>query len=484
MSEEHDLRIFETQELREMDANMRAAIAEIAPRQEFLDIYLPRMRAEAARAVAVDASGDDCSVTVGARSAGRPARSRRWYAAIALATAAVLVLAIGGEVLWGVVRPEAVSAQAILTRAGQVANNPGLTVHSDSYVTLTRMTTGDVQDGGVNAIEYRNWYEAPDKVRLESYVKSSSAPDALNVLNIQNGAARWEYVPRFQRITRKPPLPVTAVYAGASDVRTLLENMAARDTDAKLLGTMTFGGREAYIVEITLNASLNPLYPAGSRMRLYIDKATYIGLGSETHDVQGTVIGSSSASQMQLNQPIDPMLFTLTPAAGTEVVNDTGQAAPDTATYARQLAAGAGVTGFPLLVPRDVPASLAPRAPLVEPGLAALGYAIAEQMVGDALHDPPPLTVTERRTLPADTATVQGWDPVPTQGNGMAWYQETRSSTGFVSASRLVVMQDGVTVTIVSAASMRPQLPGTPPPPVLSRAQLLAVAASLEPQPH
>jgi len=479
MNDPQDRPAFDTTEARDMDALLRAAAARIAPRRTFLDTYLPRMRAEVARTLAVGAPGE----TAGPAQRHSRHRVGRWYTIVGLATAALLVLSIGGFAAWSALRPQSVSAAEVVARAERTASGAGPAIRSYSYVVSSHFVAPPGR-GGTSDVEYRYWFVAPDKLRMESYVKSSPHPDDINVLNISNGATRWEVLPAARRATRKTPLPVTPGYAGATDVRSLMQNEADHNQDVKLRGTRTVGGREAYVLDVTPQPNPNAVAPAGSVITLSIDKETYIALASETHDPQGTLIGSSTLSQLHLNEPIDPALFTLVPPAGTEVVDDTHQPVPDAASYARQLTDAAGAATFPLLTPRGVPTGLTPRAPLVTADLAALAYVPAETPDTDYSHDSPPLSLTERRTLPGDVTIPPGAEAVTIPGAEAAWYLPPRVSQTFVGSSQLVVLRGGVTVTIVNGGNTaQPAQAGgyTVTGKPLTKEQLVSVAASLTP---
>lgn len=460
----------------QMDAALRSLADATDLRPTFLDHYLPRFRREMIHAR-----------TVATPIALRPRGTRRrWQAILALATAAVLVLTLVGGAFWWMGKPASVSAAEVVARAERTASGAGPTIRSYSYVVSSHFVAPPGR-GGTSDVEYRYWFAAPDKLRMESYVKSSPHPDDINVLNISNGATRWEVLPAARRATRKIPLPVTPGYAGATDVRSLMQNEADHNQDVKLRGTRTVGGREAYVLDVTPQPNPNAVAPAGSVITLSIDKETYIALASETHDPQGTLIGSSTLSQLHLNEPIDPALFTLVPPAGTEVVDDTHQPVPDAASYARQLTDAAGTVTFPLLAPRDVPTGLTPRPPLVTADLAALAYVPAETPDTDYSHDSPPLSLTERRTLPGDATIPPGAEAVTIPGAEAAWYLPPRVSQTFVGSSRLVVLRGSVTVTIVNGGNTaQPAQAGgyTVTGRPLTKEQLVSVAASLAPQPR
>lgn len=442
-----------------IDAALRSLADATDLRPTFLDAYLPRFRREALHAR-----------TAAAPIALRPrVTRRRWHTFLGLATAAALVLALVGGAFWWAGKPASVSAQEVAARAEQAASGGVPSLHSYSY-TITSHFPAPGPQGGTSDVEYRSWYEAPDRLRMESYVKSSVAPDEPNVINIQDGAVRWEYLPSQRRATRKAPTPVAATFGNARDVQTLLASVADRNKDVQLRGTTTIAGREAYVLAVTPNPSPGSVFPPGSTTTLYIDKETYVSLGSETRDARGTLVGSSTISNLQINRPMDASRFTLTPPAGAEVVDDTHQAVPDAATYIRQLGDASARAEFTLLVPTNVPAGLAPRAPLADTGLVALAYAPAGGAGADYSHDAPPLTLTERKTMREDAEMPPGAEQATVPGSDAAWFlPQAKMPTGFTVGPRLVVMRGGTTMTLAATRA------------AFSKEQLVQIAASLQP---
>ncbi len=406
---------------------------------------------------------------------------QRWQTMIGLATAAALIFSVLGVSLWNVTRPESVSAAEIVARAEQTANG-GNTGKLQSYQGVITSAQRASSQGMQTRFEQRVWYQAPGSERTENYAPSQPAPGGTTqtpppasssvIINIITPTTRWEYQPQ-QLVARRldpPPGGSPGTAYGATNLQALLKN-AGQKADVKLLGSEMYIGRSAYVLDLTTALDPASSLPEGSHYKIWVDQETYITLGSETRDPQGTLLDSSTFSTLQINQPIDAERFTVVPPPGTRVVDARRQQPPPPDQYQTQLQDAGARAPFLVFTPAMAPEGLVARPPLAETQLVALSYQSppgSPDATSDFSHNVPPLTLTERAATAGDADVPAGTERVQVPGASVAWFQPSYRNTGnFGIGGYVVLVRDGTLITLAGSFQG------------LTREQLLQIAGSL-----
>ncbi|MGI8691012.1 MAG: hypothetical protein ACR2M3_20725 [Thermomicrobiales bacterium] len=169
MNESEALRdtTFDDASLVGVDRDLRDIADATAPRAAFLEIYLPHLRQAATEAFPPVAASQTHT---------RPRRIalHRWQAVVGIATAAALILAVGfGAFLW-VVRPQSVSAEAVIKKAAALSNADLSAAGIQSFHIKYESTDAfSFPDGGhgVSTSTDESWGALPNRWRQDQTVQ-------------------------------------------------------------------------------------------------------------------------------------------------------------------------------------------------------------------------------------------------------------------------------------------------------------------------
>lgn len=406
----------------------------------------------------------------------------RWWPLAGLATAAVLVLALAGVVLWAA-RPDAASAAQIVERSqAVVADVAAAGVRSFA---LSEVLTAQRGSGETLRAEAKRWYAAPNRWRWE-YDAWVVAPDGQERshtarLSVSDGTDLWQYDPLANSATVSRADPGQAGQAGLvlggpdtnqemGDLADLLKR-ASTCSDLKLRGEGRVAGRLAYVVDLGPSKCPSASMPEfNGRQVLWIDRETFFVLRAERYSAaDGSLLSTREVTSIQYNGNLPDALFTFAPPPGAVVRDARPKPAPAADEFGRRLAELAGQADFPVFVPRQVPSGLVPRQPRLDPQLGLqLEYVPPEEAATDAPAQRNGLSIMERR---ATYAWLTRWteqaEPVLVPA-GKGWLRRgVRNPDGTGSNSAVIVLRDGALISIASLG--------------LAPEQLLQVAASLEP---
>ena len=431
-----------------------------------------------------------------------------------------------------VLRPEPVSAQAIIQKAQAAATSPVaggvrtfvLSGTWQAQPTNARMNAvsgyqGDEQITG----ETKRWFQAPDRWRSESQVKILS-PDGTKVggytsIEASDGKDVWQYDPGQNSVTVNRFEPAmngkgdVSFFGEGVDNLSALFRQASTCYDPSVTGSATVAGRPVYVVDLDPTKCPSASSPeANGRQVIWVDKDTFFVLKQEQYSTDGKkLIIQSEVTSIEYNVQVDPALFTFKPPAGAKVLDGRPAAllptpsAMPSPTAAAIVGATPAVTAtlpsattaqpetpvpgplesalmplaqqvdFPLFAPQYVPEGLLPTEPRLQP-LGQVGPqlelsfvpASAEAGLMDALQKGVQIG-EQKATYQSVIDWTAGADPMVVP-EGKAWVRRgERNVDGTGSDSAALALRDG---TLISASSF-----------LLSPEELLKIAASLQPVP-
>lgn len=472
-----------------------------APPPEGLDPHM----AELARALAAQhmapgarpAAAADLRRRLDAQAAELARRRRSWRPAwpglpalgmgVRLALAVLLaVLAIG---VYAVVsRPAPVSALEVLQKAQASAGAPESGgVRSFVLRQTSREWPATPARGGVTeiVIDSRRWYGGPGHWRVVSERVLRGADGAelgrQTSLEVADGTDLWRFDSQANVVTvdaltghEDSTGSVSAYGQGLAGLQELLAQ-ADRCFDPTVTGRETVAGRAVYRIDLGPNRC--PIAGApefGGRQVLWVDQETAFILRYERYLPGSDKLAESmEVAEVQYNGVLGGDLFTFTPPAGSQVVDNRPKPAPGPEEYLRQLVEYAAAADFTLLVPRDVPRGLVPRRPRLDP-LGENAWQLMLEYVPPAEVDQAPRPIPEALTIVETRATdeavmlaSQGMEPVDVPGADAAWLQRGTLNPDGTGTSSVVIVRHGD--ALVGLNSMG-----------LTVDELLQVAAALE----
>lgn len=265
----------------------------------------------------------------------RGARRRRpwWRPPLLVPLAAVLVALLALGVVAFRAQSAPVGAAEILARAGRAAGPTGpATVRAfrgtlvwqsrearDTYQTSTYdPATAPLRQDAMDL-----WFRSPGDWRTES----------AEYLGVAAGSDCWSEDRARRRVFRVAP--------AHCDFRAMLgpaepggiAGADGRGYRARLGDEATIAGRPAYTIAITLEPLPVPTtgvppalaYPPTATdtifRTLWIDRETYLLLGSEDRDPRGTLLVGWAYTAFVLDPPLDPTLFVYTPPPGYAIID-------------------------------------------------------------------------------------------------------------------------------------------------------------------
>jgi outer membrane lipoprotein-sorting protein len=279
------------------------------------------------------------------------------------------------------------------TQTSQGVADLALTINKDGLKTLAQGLMGGAnapvsdmpagKDGGdwtsklpdSASATIKTWRQAPDKARIE--VQSSTIPGAKGATLVYDGQKVYAYDPANntvyegtpEKLMDKIPADIKAVIQGVDAEKQIDKLIDA--ADIKLLGTEKIAGFDAYKLDITpkADAATRLDIPKIFQMQagviikdlhvvLWVDTTRWVPLKATIeHPNMGSF--AATASQLTLNQPIDPSTFVLQVPAGAKRVDLDAMAdtmGPKSTTLPEARAA-AQKEGWTLLEPSYVPAN-------------------------------------------------------------------------------------------------------------------------------
>lgn len=389
----------------------------------------------------------------------RPALWRRWPAPrVRLAGAGVLAagLVLAGGLILSAPRPA--SADEILARAARVAGNSsafGLRSYEGTVLSYSRIANDPAQIVGW---QEQIWFTAPDHKRIEAaqppvpvnalggppttglaapalIPPAAGAADATPWIAVWDGISAWKYQATQQAVIRflHPAPPSPGVAFEATDFQDLLRRAGEGNT-VVLRGETQVGGHPAYVLDLTLGPATHLAYPPEViRVREWIDRDTYLLLGSETYQADGTVFSRWAFTRLLINVPVDPAHFVFTPPAGVPMIEMAAGLDPVSGGPAAILQQRARAVPYTVFRLGQVPDWLAPSTdPGPDPGQA--GYIVTgyNSHRGDlSIIQAPGLALGPIQA--GATATVGGQPARYAEQNGTRW---------------LVLERDGTTITL------------------------------------
>ncbi len=334
----------------ESAAMLAIAREQMRPRPVFARELEDRL---AARMAGVPGGGGDAAASPSGRER-RLGSARLWPTTIALATATLFVLAVGLGVWW-LGRPAPVSADAVLHKTLATAADPAtagvrsfhMTIESSSAVpaaiAINRGTVTPSQATQTHVTTEELWGVLPDRWRTE-YRMTSPLPFSADRVDVSgsgsDGMTEWSYDTwrepgRFQdtvevrigalRAGVRTPLPIFIRLSDGGGTPGTLVQEASPCYHPQLAGEATVAGRAAYVIDLgpflcpasfALHADgttvPGPVTPAAEQGRhtMWIDKATYFMLKSESANPDGTLQSRQAVTAITYNGSIPTSVFT------------------------------------------------------------------------------------------------------------------------------------------------------------------------------
>ncbi len=271
--------------------------------------------------------------------AGLEPRRHREFAPTPLATALGMVLLVAGLLAAGVViaaaRPAPVGAAAIIARAGRAAGPGGSAAVTGYRGTASQQyremytPTDDPAAAPLRTGDFAIWFRAPGSWRIE----------AKDYLAVTDGATCWTEDGVRRRVFRVDLARCDlATELGPADPGGLA-GADGRGYAARRGADTAVAGRDAYTVVVTLDPLPVPTtgvprllaYPPSATntivRTLWIDRETYLVLGTEDRDAHGTLLNGWAFTTFALDPP-DPALFTYAPPPGYAVIDQRRPATP------------------------------------------------------------------------------------------------------------------------------------------------------------
>lgn len=296
------------------------------------------------------------------RSASRSGRSRsvvrllsRRGITASVVAAVLLIIAVGMGTLWLVVRPQRISAQAILEKATATADTALGGVQSFH---ITTQAVGDpgflpgrmLSDPLKRTATGEQWGAAPNRWRSDSTYQDASGMDACGrdsgacLGSGSDGQIEWSYGTNPQgafevRIGTLPAgttvpvnLPITLTMPSGGAVEA-----AAKCYHPKLAGEATVAGRAAYVIDLgpflcspgfsvdrkSGTVTPIPVTPPGEQgvNRMWVDKQTFFFLKEEHDYPDGTLKFRRAVTAITYNIPIPDSVFAYTPLPGATIID-------------------------------------------------------------------------------------------------------------------------------------------------------------------
>ncbi|MHB1294384.1 MAG: LolA family protein [Anaerolineae bacterium] len=399
-----------------------------------------------------------------------------------IAAVLLLIVALSAVSLWAA-RPATVNAQEIIAKAQAATALPA----DGGIRTLawreTWRTWFEGPEGPVNAGETERWYEAPSRFRIATVNAMTDAEGNVkrsSTLLVGDGTDVWYYEPDEGRVTvnrlsgESGLEGITFFGQSAGDLTTLLEQ-SETCYDARVTGSDTVAGRDAYVIDLGPSKCPSASAPdTNGRRIIWVDKETYLVLKQELYSADGQeLMTQSEVTSVQYNVALDSALFIFEVPDNVDVIDGrpqalpTGQAptavaiemaTPQVTVEPQQAALLAALEDlaqgaeFPFFVPEDVPAGLAPRLPKlqetgVEGGELWIEYVPADEVAEDTFAT---LRIVEQRaTYEIVTNWTQGAAPIA-MPEGKGWVRRGAQSLTGATDSAVLALRDGTLVSLNS----------------------------------
>jgi len=339
MNEQEALRdaTFDDISLAGVDRDLRDIADATAPRPAFLETYLLHLRQAAIEALP--------SVTANpVRGRTRRIALHRWQAVVGIATAAALILAVGFGAFSWVVRPQPVSAAAVLQKAIAIASDPAAAgirsyhykregiSYAPSTISINKGTVTSSAATITLILMDEHWGVFPNRWRTD-YRTSAVASGS-----VSDGMTEWSYSPfgvgTEVQIGALPPGAKTPLFlpiqlpTGAQPGQDATYNAPTGCYRPKLAGEATVAGRAAYVIDLGpyLCPSSFTIYKDGTRVpgpitppeqqgrhTMWIDKETFFYLKSENYNPDGTLMSRQEVTEIAYNITIPDSVFAYSP---------------------------------------------------------------------------------------------------------------------------------------------------------------------------
>ncbi|MDQ5823048.1 MAG: outer membrane lipoprotein carrier protein LolA [Chloroflexota bacterium] len=310
-----------------------------------------------------------------------PFRAPALYAGLALAV--VVLAALGWASFLG---PKQVSAGEVMARLHEAAQDPNaFGIRSLEGVYTQEFTGPGTENADVAKTENHIWYQAPDKQRTETRTKSGKL-----MISIQNGNSGWLYDPEAQRVTLYNWTSTWIDYAtvGGRELQNLLTN-TAEGYDVQILGSERIAGRATHVLRLSPRVESSIGLPGTpNRKKLWVDQETYLILKYEEEDDDYGHYRTWTYTSVTVNPDLSPDLFSFSPPAGAEVIDEQDETGPTGLLVQEQWQQMAARVTFPLFMFVTLPD----------------GFAVVEGPVQD--NNNPNRVVQRLRWLPDEEDTV------------------------------------------------------------------------------
>lgn len=281
----------------------------------------------------------------------RPASFRLWHARVAVATATILILSLGLGAWW-LGRPAPVSADAVLHKALATAADPAaagvrsfhMTIESSStmpaVIAVTRGTVTPSQATQTHATTVELWGMLPDRWRTEYRMPLPFNAGRADVSGSgSDGATEWSYDTwrepgSFEDAVEvrvgslrpgvRTPLPIfIRLPDGGGPPGTPVQD-ASPCYHPQLAGEATVAGHAAYVIDLGPflcpasfelradgTAVPGPVTPPAEQGRhtMWIDKATYFMLKSESTHADSTLQSRQAVTAIAYNVTVPTSIF-------------------------------------------------------------------------------------------------------------------------------------------------------------------------------
>ncbi len=293
-------------------------------------------RARALRELAEASTPDTMDLWPGIRSRAKSRASRagttgrRARLAAGLAVAVLLALVAAFSNLWS--PPQPVSAETILAKA-QAASKSGQGIASYHIQSVSHVKHGQT-------VEEEVWY-AGGRARMVARTVDAAGSTLGSIEYVYDGTQTWvAKTANGQTIVERTA--GTGAKFGAQ--QTSLADFLAQYNDdkscmtARVDGEAIVAGRATYAVVVEPNPANCPAKPASSagakasdqasadkavgKLRVWVDKETFVPLKTIVTSVSGSVVEESEATSVQYNVTFPDSLFTYTPPAGATVITE------------------------------------------------------------------------------------------------------------------------------------------------------------------
>jgi outer membrane lipoprotein-sorting protein len=272
-----------------------------------------------------------------------PFRAPAIYAGVALA---VVVLA---GLAWGSFPgAKQVSAAEVLARLHEASQDPNVFgIRSLEGVYTQEFTGPGTENADVAKTENHIWYQAPDKQRTETRAKSGKL-----MISIKDGETGWLYDPDAQRVTLYSWTSTWIDYTtvGGVELQDLLTNTAA-GYDVQMHDSEQIAGRATHVLQLTPREEGSIGMPGTpNRKKLWVDQETYLILKYEEEDDDYGHYRTWTYQSLTVNPDLSPDLFSFSPPAGAEVIDNQDETGPTGRLVRQQWQQVAASVSFPLFM--------------------------------------------------------------------------------------------------------------------------------------